>query len=50
MVVILPDKGNAQINPLWKPEEPLPEHVYRNRIRWIWFKDAENDLGVEIKE
>ena len=42
MIVILPDKGNAQINPLWEPEEPLPEPVYRNRIRWVWSRDAEN--------
>lgn len=41
MIVILPDKGNAQIDPLWIPEEPLPEQVYKDRIRWIWSRETE---------
>ena len=41
MIVILPDRGNAQIDPLWIPEEPLQEQVYRDKIRWIWSRTAE---------
>lgn len=41
MIVILPDKGNAQIDPLWIPEEPLEEQVYKDRIRWVWSRTAD---------
>lgn len=41
MIVILPDKGNAQIDPLWIPEEPLDQQVYRDKIRWIWSRSTE---------
>lgn len=41
MIVILPDRGNAQIDPMWSPDEPLPEQVYRDKIRWIWSRTAE---------
>lgn len=41
MIVILPDKGNAQINPLWEPDTPLDEQVYRDRIRWVWSREPE---------
>jgi hypothetical protein len=41
MIVILPDRGNAQIDPLWLPEEPLDEQVYRDKIRWIWSRTAD---------
>ena len=41
MIVILPDRGNAQIDPLWMPEQPLDEQVYRDKIRWIWSRTAD---------
>lgn len=41
LIVILPDRGNAQIDPFWTPDEPLPERVYKDRIRWIWSRTAE---------
>lgn len=41
MIVILPDRGNAQIDPMWVPEEPLQEQVYKDKIRWIWSRTAE---------
>lgn len=41
MIVILPDKGNAQIDPLWEPEQPLDIKVYRDRIRWVWSRTSE---------
>ena len=41
MIVILPDRGNAQIDPMWLPEEPLPEQVYKDKIRWVWSRTPE---------
>ena len=41
MIVILPDRGNAIIDPMWIPEDPLPTQVYRDRIRWIWSRSPE---------
>lgn len=41
MIVILSDRGNAQIDPLWVPEEPLQEQVYKDKIRWVWSRKAE---------
>lgn len=50
MIVIIPDKGNTQINPLWKPEKPLPEKVYQNRIRWVWSRKPEQIVIDEETE
>lgn len=36
LILILADRGTAQIDPLWEPEEPLPQEVYQTRIRWVW--------------
>lgn len=41
MIVILPDRGNAQIDPTWLPDEPLEEQVYRDKIRWIWSRTSD---------
>lgn len=41
MIVILPDRGNTQIDPLWIPEEPLDQQVYKDRIRWVWSRTSE---------
>ena len=41
LIVILPDRGNAQIDPYWVPEEPLDQQIYRDRIRWIWSRTAD---------
>jgi len=41
MVVILSDRGANRIDPLWVPEEPLPEEVYQTRIRWVWSRTPE---------
>lgn len=41
MIVILPDKGNAQIDPMWIPDQPLDEQVYRDKIRWVWSRKAD---------
>ena len=41
MIVILPDKGNAQIDPLWEPEEPLDQQIYKDKIRWVWSRTSD---------
>lgn len=55
MIVILSDRGNAQIDPSWIPAEPLQEQVYRDKIRWIWSRKPEqivisNDVELYIIE
>lgn len=51
LILILADRGTAQIDPLWEPEEPLSQEVYQTRIRWVWsrtpdqvFLSRENQL------
>jgi len=44
LMVVLGDKGEANINPLWEPEEPFPLQAYRTRIRWIWSRTPEQIL------
>lgn len=41
LMVILGDKGNSNINPLWEPEKPFPEEAYRTRVRWVWSRTPE---------
>lgn len=41
MMLILGAKGNRTIDPFWEPEEPLPEQVYRDRVRWVWSRTPE---------
>lgn len=36
MIVILADRGANNIDPLWEPDEPFPEEVYKTHIRWVW--------------
>ena len=36
IMCVLGDKGNAQIDPYWEPEQPLPVEAYQTRIRWVW--------------
>ncbi len=51
MIVILSDKGANNIDPLWTPEEPLPQEVYRSRIRWIWSRTPEQIvIPDDVKE
>lgn len=47
MVVILSDRGTKEIDPLWRPEEPLPEEVYKTRIRWIWSRTSDQIILSE---
>ena len=46
-ILILADSGQKDINPLWEPEPPLEEQVYKDRIRWIWTRTAEQ---IEISK
>jgi len=41
LIVILPDKGNAQIDPYWTPEEPFDQEIYQTRVRWVWSRTAD---------
>lgn len=41
LMVVLGDRGNTNINPLWEPEEPFSTEAYRTRIRWIWSRTPE---------
>ena len=41
LMVILGDKGNSNINPLWEPEKPFSEEAYRTRVRWVWSRTPE---------
>lgn len=41
LIVVLGDRGDSNINPLWEPEEPYPTEAYRTRIRWIWSRTAD---------
>ena len=41
LMVVLGDRGNTNINPLWEPEEPFDIDAYRTRIRWVWSRTPE---------
>ena len=36
LIVVLGDRGDSNINPLWQPEPPFDTAAYRTRIRWVW--------------
>lgn len=41
LILILGDRGNSNVNPLWIPDAPFNTDVYRDRIRWIWSRTPE---------
>ena len=41
MILVLSDRGNTSINPLWQPDTPFTIEQYRDRIRWIWSRTPE---------
>lgn len=41
LMVVLGDRGNTNINPLWEPDEPFSTEAYKTRIRWIWSRTPE---------
>lgn len=50
-ILILADSGQKDINPLWEPEPPLAEQVYKDRIRWIWTRTADQiEISKELQK
>jgi hypothetical protein len=47
LLCVLSDKGNAQIDPYWQPETPLPTEAYQTRVRWVWSRTADQILIAE---
>lgn len=47
LMVVLGDRGNTNINPLWEPEKPFPTEAYRTRIRWVWSRTPEQIIFSE---
>jgi hypothetical protein len=41
LIVVLGDRGDSNINPLWEPDEPFDIPAYRTRIRWVWSRTPE---------
>jgi adenosyl cobinamide kinase/adenosyl cobinamide phosphate guanylyltransferase len=41
LLVILADKGASEIDPFWEPKQPFSEQVYKDRVRWIWSRTAD---------
>lgn len=55
LIVVLSDRGQAQIDPYWEPEPPLEKEIYQTRVRWIWSRTEENviidkEVGLYILE
>ena len=36
MVLVLGDKGNLEMDPMWEPPVPFTEDEYKTRVRWVW--------------
>lgn len=47
LLCVLSDRGNNQIDPFWKPEEPMPTDAYQTRIRWVWSRTADQIIITE---
>lgn len=51
IMLVLGDKGNESIDPLWLPEEPFTIPQYRDRVRWVWSRTADQVvLSEDIKQ
>lgn len=48
LMAVLSDRGNSITDPFWVPQQPLPDEVYRTRIRWIWSRTAEQIQITEV--
>ena len=55
LILVLSDRGTSQIDPYWEPAEPMSEQAYRDRVRWVWSREADQiniskDVGLYILE
>lgn len=55
LLVVLSDRGNAQIDPFWQPQTPFEKEVYQTRIRWVWSRTPEQviieqEVGLYVVE
>jgi len=41
MILILNESGACSIDPLWTPQTPFDQAIYKDRVRWIWSRTAE---------
>lgn len=47
IMLVLGDKGQSISDPYWEPMEPFDTEHYRNRLRWIWSRTAEQIMISE---
>lgn len=47
LLCVLGDKGNAQIDPYWQPDAPMPDTAYQTRVRWVWSRTPEQVIISE---
>lgn len=47
IVLISSDKGNNKIDPLWEPQKAFSKEVYKDRIRWVWSRTAEQIIFTD---
>jgi hypothetical protein len=48
VMLVLGDKGNTLSDPYWQPLDPYAEADYRNRIRWVWSRSAEQIIIPDV--
>lgn len=47
ILCVLSDRGNNQIDPFWRPDEPMSAEAYQTRIRWVWSRTADQIIITE---
>lgn len=51
LILVVAENGAKPIDPLWKPQEPFPLEVYRDRVRWVWSRTADQiRISPEISQ
>lgn len=51
IILVMAETGLDDINPLWEPIKALPKECYKDRIRWIWTRTAEQiDISPELQK
>lgn len=55
LMLVFGARGNRNVDPYWTPEEPFKEQVYKDRVRWVWSRDAEHviipkEVGIYVME